>query len=135
MPLFLPKDVLSGMQSLRQLELANCCFANWDSHPLLPNPLTHLKLHKHHRVPTGKILMDLLSRMPALQVLDIKHSPSWESRTKQGIQFMGTAKPAPRPLHTLRIEASFSSAVDFFQLITFPDTAVVCVIFRKVPHD
>jgi hypothetical protein len=118
--------VLCDTKRLRRLWLTGCMI-NWDSHPLLRCPLTHLTMHNLLERPSWKQFLDAMKAMPDLEHLDVKnafpkgHTSPSHLRSLDHIHFAR--------LQNLSICSTehIHEVKTFFQFVSFPPAAMVKV--------
>ncbi|KAF9482659.1 hypothetical protein BDN70DRAFT_853008 [Pholiota conissans] len=126
-----PNTAFSETPQLRRLHIANCVF-DWRTHNLLRCSLTHLQLYNVQVASprlTGKQFVDILTKMPELQVLALDNF--LPSRDEQNTSTWGSGNIHLRKLETLYIHSRVTEIEDFFRSVTFPSTVHATVIFHS----
>lgn len=126
--LIIPEEILCKTPKLRRLELTRFG-VDWISHSHLLRSLTHLKLHSiiRNSPPTWKQFVNVLKRMPHLEVLDLNVSLS-----NQAFEKMSLAPPVFGSIHlaslrALSINCNKEEMDTFLTCVTFPPSAKVVI--------
>ncbi|KAF5350233.1 hypothetical protein D9758_007815 [Tetrapyrgos nigripes] len=115
----LPEDFMKGdTPRLSRLELKDC-YLPWES-SLLKN-LTFLKLHHLSTTPSPSLrqLMEILNRMPALELLDLKNVLPTDSTIVPSLYVT-----LPR-LRMIRLDGEAAGCANVLNHLSFPSTAAM----------